>query len=178
MTLKGLGSVTPVFVVGLDTNGDCIITLMSAKRRRFDDPETWVAQPDRRPLVVRGARQVGKTWLIEAGRGERRGGGRHPQLRAPSGRGTGVRGRLAEQHPANGGSVARRGHRAGAMRPLPRRDSSCPGSARATAVRPRQAARAPRLVAAGSLLDFPPYDRASATAPDCQSAAHCSKVAP
>lgn len=26
--------------------------------------ESWLADPERRPLVLRGARQVGKTWLV------------------------------------------------------------------------------------------------------------------
>src|SRR6187431_536336 len=28
------------------------------------DLEAWLAHPRRRPLVLRGARQVGKTWLV------------------------------------------------------------------------------------------------------------------
>ncbi|MEN0064324.1 MAG: AAA family ATPase [Myxococcota bacterium] len=34
-------------------------------RRRFADVmDAWLARSDRRPLVLRGARQVGKTWLV------------------------------------------------------------------------------------------------------------------
>lgn len=33
------------------------------KRRVADDLRRWLESPDRRPLVLRGARQVGKTWL-------------------------------------------------------------------------------------------------------------------
>ncbi|MFY9343909.1 MAG: AAA family ATPase [Planctomycetota bacterium] len=36
------------------------------RRAAFDDLKTWADGDQRRPLVVRGARQVGKTWLLEA----------------------------------------------------------------------------------------------------------------
>jgi len=34
------------------------------KRKLLTDLQEWLSQPDRRPLVLRGARQVGKTWLV------------------------------------------------------------------------------------------------------------------
>lgn len=34
------------------------------KRQASDRLDAWLADPNRRPLVVRGARQVGKTWLV------------------------------------------------------------------------------------------------------------------
>ena len=34
------------------------------KRNAIRDLEQWKARPDRKPLVLRGARQVGKTWLM------------------------------------------------------------------------------------------------------------------
>lgn len=33
-------------------------------RARLTDLKTWLKSPDRKPLVIRGARQVGKTWLV------------------------------------------------------------------------------------------------------------------
>ena len=36
----------------------------SMKRRISSEFDAWLADPSRQPLVVRGARQVGKTWLI------------------------------------------------------------------------------------------------------------------
>jgi len=36
------------------------------KRLASSSFRSWAARADRRPLVVRGARQVGKTWLVEA----------------------------------------------------------------------------------------------------------------
>lgn len=36
------------------------------KRYRLDDLLQWFEQKDRKPLVIRGARQVGKTWLARA----------------------------------------------------------------------------------------------------------------
>lgn len=33
-------------------------------RTRFSDLWDWLNSPDRKPLVIRGARQVGKTWLV------------------------------------------------------------------------------------------------------------------
>lgn len=32
-------------------------------RRALQNAEKWLNQPDRKPLIIRGARQVGKTWL-------------------------------------------------------------------------------------------------------------------
>lgn len=34
------------------------------KRAAFEDLAVWKESPDRKPLVIRGARQVGKTWLM------------------------------------------------------------------------------------------------------------------
>lgn len=34
------------------------------KRTLFNYMKDWLASPDRKPLVIRGARQVGKTWLV------------------------------------------------------------------------------------------------------------------
>ena len=34
------------------------------KRARFADLEKWLISAERKPLVIRGARQVGKTWLV------------------------------------------------------------------------------------------------------------------
>lgn len=34
------------------------------KRALLTHLETWITSPDRKPLVIRGARQVGKTWLV------------------------------------------------------------------------------------------------------------------
>jgi predicted AAA+ superfamily ATPase len=34
------------------------------KRTAYKYLETWLLSPDRKPLVIRGARQVGKTWLV------------------------------------------------------------------------------------------------------------------
>ncbi len=34
------------------------------ERARFEDLKDWLNSPDRKPLVIRGARQVGKTWLV------------------------------------------------------------------------------------------------------------------
>ena len=36
------------------------------KRAAFLDVRQWAETADRRPLILRGARQVGKTWLVEA----------------------------------------------------------------------------------------------------------------
>ena len=35
------------------------------KRFAFEDLREWVNKPRRKPLLLRGARQVGKTWLID-----------------------------------------------------------------------------------------------------------------
>ncbi len=34
------------------------------ERARLQDLKNWLKSPDRKPLVIRGARQVGKTWLV------------------------------------------------------------------------------------------------------------------
>ena len=34
------------------------------KRYAFAQLKAWKANPNRKPLVIRGARQVGKTWLM------------------------------------------------------------------------------------------------------------------
>lgn len=34
------------------------------ERARLEDLKTWLQTADRKPLVIRGARQVGKTWLV------------------------------------------------------------------------------------------------------------------
>ena len=34
------------------------------ERVRLEDLKTWLQSTDRKPLVIRGARQVGKTWLV------------------------------------------------------------------------------------------------------------------
>ena len=34
------------------------------QRAAFEDLAVWKESPDRKPLVIRGARQVGKTWLM------------------------------------------------------------------------------------------------------------------
>jgi len=38
----------------------------NVKRAVSDFLDTWIAGPNRKPLVMRGARQVGKTWLVRA----------------------------------------------------------------------------------------------------------------
>ena len=38
---------------------------MNLKRRLFNDLSRWARSGDRRPLLLRGARQVGKTWAVE-----------------------------------------------------------------------------------------------------------------
>ena len=35
------------------------------KRLLINELEKWKAKPDRKPLILRGARQVGKTWLLK-----------------------------------------------------------------------------------------------------------------
>lgn len=35
------------------------------KRQKIYELEDWKASPDRKPLILRGARQVGKTWLLK-----------------------------------------------------------------------------------------------------------------
>lgn len=35
------------------------------KRKASSELGRWYASPDRKPLIIRGARQVGKTWLIQ-----------------------------------------------------------------------------------------------------------------
>ncbi|HHG0441205.1 TPA: AAA family ATPase, partial [Legionella pneumophila] len=34
------------------------------KRTLLNYMDNWLVSPDRKPLVIRGARQVGKTWLV------------------------------------------------------------------------------------------------------------------
>jgi uncharacterized protein len=34
------------------------------KRYLFDKLKDWLASPSRKPAVLRGARQVGKTWIV------------------------------------------------------------------------------------------------------------------
>ena len=36
------------------------------KRYAFEKLKTWKESKNRKPLVIRGARQVGKTWLMKA----------------------------------------------------------------------------------------------------------------
>ncbi|HSI78182.1 MAG TPA: AAA family ATPase [Lunatimonas sp.] len=36
------------------------------RRKLFQSLITWKNSPKRKPLVIRGARQVGKTWLMKA----------------------------------------------------------------------------------------------------------------
>lgn len=36
------------------------------KRSAFSQLMKWKDNPERKPLVIRGARQVGKTWLMKA----------------------------------------------------------------------------------------------------------------
>ncbi len=43
-----------------------LITAPTIDRARSADLERWLVAPGRRPLVLRGARQVGKTWLVRA----------------------------------------------------------------------------------------------------------------
>lgn len=38
--------------------------MVMVKRVLFDYLETWLGTNDRKPLIIRGARQVGKTWLV------------------------------------------------------------------------------------------------------------------
>lgn len=33
-------------------------------RKQFESLENWLATPDRKPLILRGARQVGKSTLV------------------------------------------------------------------------------------------------------------------
>lgn len=35
------------------------------KRNAFSQLVTWKNDPERKPLIIRGARQVGKTWLMK-----------------------------------------------------------------------------------------------------------------
>lgn len=35
------------------------------KRNAFSELVEWKNSPDRKPLIIRGARQVGKTWLMK-----------------------------------------------------------------------------------------------------------------
>lgn len=35
-------------------------------RNEFDDLLTWKTKKNRKPMIIRGARQVGKTWLMKA----------------------------------------------------------------------------------------------------------------
>jgi hypothetical protein len=51
-------------IIGLiDTSTRCFIILV-VKRSIFHQLDAWLADPGRRPLVLRGVRQVGKTWLV------------------------------------------------------------------------------------------------------------------
>ena len=34
-------------------------------REKIEELKKWKASPDRKPLIIRGARQVGKTWLMK-----------------------------------------------------------------------------------------------------------------
>ena len=38
---------------------------MRVKRSAFSQLVTWKNDPERKPLIIRGARQVGKTWLMK-----------------------------------------------------------------------------------------------------------------
>ena len=40
-----------------------VVTRM--KRSAFSQLVTWKDNPERKPLIIRGARQVGKTWLMK-----------------------------------------------------------------------------------------------------------------
>ena len=35
------------------------------ERYAMKDLKSWKARPERKPLIIRGARQVGKTWLMK-----------------------------------------------------------------------------------------------------------------
>ena len=35
------------------------------KRNALEELKKWQADPERKPMVLRGARQVGKTWLMK-----------------------------------------------------------------------------------------------------------------
>ena len=35
------------------------------RRQIYEKLKTWKTDPDRKPLILRGARQVGKTWVIK-----------------------------------------------------------------------------------------------------------------
>lgn len=35
------------------------------KRKAIEDLKKWRDDPERKPMVLRGARQVGKTWLMK-----------------------------------------------------------------------------------------------------------------
>ena len=34
-------------------------------REKIEELKKWKQSPDRKPLIIRGARQVGKTWLMK-----------------------------------------------------------------------------------------------------------------
>jgi uncharacterized protein len=36
------------------------------KRVRYEDLQAWKTRPDRKPLLIRGARQVGKSYLVRS----------------------------------------------------------------------------------------------------------------
>jgi uncharacterized protein len=36
------------------------------ERRRLADLIQWIKRDNRKPIVIRGARQVGKTWIVRA----------------------------------------------------------------------------------------------------------------
>ena len=38
---------------------------MRVKRSAFSQLVKWKDNPERKPLIIRGARQVGKTWLMK-----------------------------------------------------------------------------------------------------------------
>ena len=39
--------------------------MVNMKRNAFSELVKWKNNPDRKPLIIRGARQVGKTWLMK-----------------------------------------------------------------------------------------------------------------
>ena len=41
------------------------MAVMYVKRNAFSQLVTWKNDPERKPLIIRGARQVGKTWLMK-----------------------------------------------------------------------------------------------------------------
>ncbi len=62
----GLNGVTSdIYAVFFDIPRALCDATLAMQRDAISDLRAWATAPDRRPLVLRGARQVGKTWLVE-----------------------------------------------------------------------------------------------------------------